>query len=81
MRMSVDKKKEFYKQTKIAGVLLFLPFVLVAGPLAGNFLGEYLRNKFNLGQAVSVICITMGFVSSAVETIRLIRLAIKIDKS
>ena len=79
--MNADKKKEFYKQTKIAGVLLFLPFVMTAGPLAGHFMGEILREKFNFGEGVSLICIAIGFVASAVETIRLIKLAIKIDKS
>lgn len=79
--MDLEKKKDFYKQTRIAGIVLFLPFILAAGPLAGHFAGEYLRKKFNLGQSVSVICIAAGFVSSILETVRLIKLAVKIDKS
>jgi hypothetical protein len=73
-------KEQFFKQIKVAGIVACIPFVLAAGPLAGHFVGEYLRIKFKLGPAVSIICITIGFISGAVETVRLIKLISKIDK-
>jgi len=74
------KKEQFFKQIKAVSIASCIPFVLVAGPLAGHFVGEYLRVKFNLGTGVSIICITMGFISGAVETVRLIKFISKIDK-
>lgn len=74
-------KEQIYKQIKVAGIALCIPFVLAAGPLAGHFAGEYLRNKFNLGPAVTIVSITIGFVLSAVETVKLIKFISKTDKN
>lgn len=67
------KKDQIYKQIKAAGIAVSIPFVLAAGPIAGHFAGEYLRSKFNLGSAVIIFCITIGFLASAVETVKLIK--------
>ena len=76
-----DKKKaNFYKRVKIAGLLSFLPFILVAGPMAGYMLGDYLEKRFNLGSYVSAIFITLGFIGSARETIRIVKLALQTEK-
>lgn len=74
------RKADLYKWLKIGGLLSFLPFVLVAGPLGGYILGNYLEKRFNLPSYVSGICITVGFIASLKETIRIIKITLKADK-
>lgn len=73
-------KEQFYKQVKVVGIASSIPFVLAAGPLAGHFAGKYLSNSFNLGPWVIIVCITIGFISSAFETVKLIKFISNIDK-
>ena len=73
-----DKRNaDFYKWIKIAGLLSFLPFVLGAGPIAGYVLGSYLERKFGLPIYVSIALVTIGFVASLKETIRIVKLALR----
>ena len=74
------RKADLYKWIKIGGLLSFLPFVLVAGPLSGYILGNYLEKRFNLPSYVSLICITVGFIASLKETIRIVKITLKADK-
>ena len=72
-----DKRKaDFYRWIKIGGLLSFLPFVLVAGPMGGFFLGNYLEHKFGMPAYVSIVLITIGFVASIRETVRIVRIAL-----
>ena len=70
---------KIYKWIKIGGLLSFIPFVMAAGPLAGYFSADYLEKRFGLPNVTSAIFITIGFIASARETIRIIRLAIKTE--
>jgi hypothetical protein len=73
-----DKRKaDLYKWIKIAGLLSFLPFILVAGPIAGFYLGSYLEKRFSLPSYVSMVLITIGFITSAMETIKLVKAALR----
>lgn len=74
-------KKNFYKWIKIAGILSFIPFVLVAGPLLGYVLGDFLHKRFGLGTYAQLILILIGFAASARETIRMIMMALKNEES
>jgi len=74
------RKADLYKWLKIGGLLSFLPFVLVAGPLGGYILGNYLEKRFGLPAYVSAICITAGFIASLKETIRIVKITLKADK-
>ena len=69
-----------YKWIKIGGLLSFIPIVMATGPLGGYFLADYLEKKFGFPDFTSIICITVGFIASIRETIRIIRLALKADK-
>ena len=69
-----------YKWIKIGGLLSFIPVVMAAGPLGGYFCADYLEKRFGLPGFVSVIFITIGFIASARETIRIIRFAIKAER-
>ena len=69
-----------YKWIKIGGLLSFMPVMMAAGPLGGYFLADYLEKKFGFPGFTSVICITIGFIASVRETIRIIKLALKTEK-
>jgi len=77
MNQSDIRKADLYKWIKIGGLLSFLPFVLVAGPMAGYVLGSYLEKKFGLPAWVSGALITIGFIGSLVETIRIVKIALR----
>jgi uncharacterized protein YneF (UPF0154 family) len=69
--------QEAYKRIKILGAVVFIPFAVGVGPIAGFFLGLYLTKKFSLGAYVILICITLGFLSGMFETIRIIKFMLK----
>ena len=70
-----------YKWIKIGGLLSFIPVIMAAGPLGGYFSADYLVHRFGLPGYISPIFITIGFIASARETIRIIKLAIKAEKN
>ena len=71
-----EKKREVYKWIKVGSLLSLIPFVLVAGPLMGYVAFDYLHKKFGAPPYVSYVFITVGFVASVRETIRIIRIAL-----
>jgi hypothetical protein len=73
-------KKEVYTWIKIAGLLSYIPVVLVAGPLAGYFCGELLAKKFVLTPLIVIVLIGLGIIVSIIEAIRIIKLTLKISK-
>ncbi len=72
-----NRKAALYRWIKIGGILSFIPFVLVAGPLAGHFAGSYLEHKFHFPFYTSFVLITIGFIGSVMETVRIIQVALK----
>lgn len=68
------------QQVKIMGILLYIPVVLWAGPLSGYLLGDYLARRFSWGQMAQVTGVSAGVLFSVLETFRIIRLALMIDK-
>lgn len=73
-------KKELYSWIKIAGLLSFIPVVLVSGALAGYIGGEFLAKKFTLTPLIVVVCIGLGIIASIIEVVRIIKLTLKISK-
>ena len=72
-------KKKIYTWIKIGGILSFIPFVLVSGPIAGFFLGNFLQKKFGWPFFATLILVTIGFVGSVRETVRIIRIALRAE--
>ena len=70
------KKREVYNWIKVGGLLSLIPFVLVAGPLMGYVAFDYLHKRFDVPPYVSYLFITVGFVASVRETIRIIKIAL-----
>ncbi|MBU0503971.1 MAG: AtpZ/AtpI family protein [Candidatus Omnitrophota bacterium] len=76
----VVNKLELYKWIKIAGMLSFIPFVMIVGISAGYFIGGLLVKKFNTPPVAIPISVVAGIFVSAVEVIRIVRLVIRINK-
>ncbi|MDD5731012.1 MAG: hypothetical protein PHN57_07810 [Candidatus Omnitrophica bacterium] len=74
------EKKQFYRRIKIAGMLSYIPVILATGPLAGFFAGDYLARKSGLPPYTALLCSALGFIASVMETVRIVKLVIKIDK-
>ncbi len=60
-------------------MISYIPVMLAAPALAGFFFGDYLQKKFNLPFYVSIFCIGLGIIIGIKESIRIIRLALKIE--
>ncbi len=73
-------KKELYKRIKIAGMISYIPVMLAGPALAGFFLGDYLQKKFNLPFYISIFCIGLGIMIGISESVRIIRLVLKIEE-
>ena len=80
MQIEDRKKADFYKWTKIWGLLSFVPVVLAAGPLAGYFMGDYLEKKIGYAPYLSLICLALGFFTSIREIIKILKLVQKTDE-
>jgi hypothetical protein len=70
------KRRESYRWIKVASLLSIIPFVLVAGPLAGYIAFDYLKDRFGAPEYLSYILIVTGFAASVRETIRIIKIAL-----
>lgn len=60
---------------KQIGLLTSLPFIMVAGPLVGYFIGEWLDSKLDTAPYLTIVLILMGFISSGREVYKLIKMA------
>ncbi len=76
----MQNKKNLYKWIKLSGLITFIPFVMISGPIAGYYIGMYLKNVFGFRDAAFNICIVVGCIAGMYETVRLIRKIIKIGK-
>jgi hypothetical protein len=74
-------KKELYARIRLAGLLSYIPLVLFTGPFLGYLAGDYLVKKTGLPVYVILISIALGFLSSIIEIIRIVKLAKKIEDS
>jgi hypothetical protein len=76
----MPQNKQVFTSIKIGGMLLYIPVILATGPLTGYLAGDFLVKKFHWGQAVLLSCIGIGFITSVVEIVRIIRLVSRIEK-
>jgi hypothetical protein len=74
-------KSEAYQFIKVAGLLSAVPVVLAGYALAGFFLGDYLCGRFHWPKFARVIAACAGMAAGAIETVRIIRLAMKAARS
>lgn len=72
-------KAEIYKRIKIIGALSFIPLVLGTGAVAGYFAGKFLEDTFHAPAFVLPILVTLGFIGSLFETVKILRFVIKAE--
>ncbi|MFA6378576.1 MAG: hypothetical protein WCX16_02210 [Candidatus Omnitrophota bacterium] len=77
----MEDKKFFYNQARIFGASAFILLSLVTGPLAGYFLGDFLVQKFSWPAYVVFVCISIGFLSSIFEIVRIAKFLLKREAS
>lgn len=70
-------KTDLYRYIKIAGFLIFIPIVLVTGPLAGYLFGDFLIRQFKFSSIIVYILICLGFLASILEIVKIIKLSIR----
>jgi F0F1-type ATP synthase assembly protein I len=65
---------ELFRGMRTAGLAMTIPFLLVAGPLVGLWLGTWLDGRFGTVPWGQLGLVVLGFVAGVRETIRIIRL-------
>lgn len=73
-------KSEIYKLIKYVGIVSFIPFILVGGPLAGYLIGDFLRNKFKINHNITSILVIIGLIASIRETVVIILRLAKMER-
>ncbi len=72
-------KNDIYKRIKIAGMISFIPAVLVGSIFSGYLAGSYLEKRFGLASFVTLIGIGVGLLVAVYEAVRIIRKVLSID--
>ena len=75
-----EKKDSNLLQLKQIGALTAVPVILLVGPFAGYFVGDWLDKKFQLHPWCTIFFLTLGFVASGREIFRLLKQVLKEDK-
>jgi len=73
-------KNDFYKRIKIITVLSVIPFFVAIGPISGYFAGKYFISQFHWDNGFLIVFILLGTLASVIETIKTIKLALKMEK-
>jgi len=72
-------KSDIYKFIKIAGMVSFIPLVLLSGPIAGYLAGDFLADKLSM-PALRLACLGIGTIAAVFEAFKIIRLVLKLNK-
>ena len=71
----MPKRSEVYDWIRVAGIVSFIPIILVSGAFAGYIIGEYLHRKFGVPVALIFLFIAAGTGVSVIEVVRIIKFA------
>ena len=75
-----EKKDAGLSQLKQIGALTAVPIILLAGPVAGYFLGDWVDRKFRFTPWCTILFLILGFVASGREITRLLKQVLKENK-
>ncbi|MEE9442067.1 MAG: AtpZ/AtpI family protein [candidate division Zixibacteria bacterium] len=67
------KKSKRIEGARQIGIATTIPFLLVAGPVIGYFVGNWIDKKLGTEPYLMIILILLGFLSSGKETYKLIK--------
>jgi len=76
----LPKKEEVYKGIKVAGLAMFIPSLLIAGPLTGYYTGGFLEDRLHLPGYTTFTLTLVGLAAALLETVRIIKKMIKIGE-
>jgi len=74
--MLVDKQ-DLYRRIKIAGLVSFIPFILLGAPLTGYIIGDLLVKKLSFPGYTIMILVALSLLAGIRETVRIIKLCIR----
>lgn len=72
-----DDDRTDYRQISL---LALVPAILVAAPLVGFFIGQWLDKKFETEPILMTIGVFLGFGSAGIEIYKLVKKSEKIEK-
>ncbi|MFH1700501.1 MAG: AtpZ/AtpI family protein [Candidatus Zixiibacteriota bacterium] len=67
------KKSKRIEGVRQIGIATTIPFLLVAGPVIGYFIGNWIDGKLGTEPYLMIILVLLGFISSGKETYKLIK--------
>lgn len=67
-----DEEKNSYRLFRRLVLLTTIPVVLLAGPVIGFYIGDYIDKKLNTAPWFMIIFLLLGFAASVRQTIILI---------
>lgn len=76
----MGKREEMYNNIRVTGFATLIPFVLLSGPIGGYLAGIFLVDKLHLPRYTVLICLALASLASFIQTVRVIRAMIKLDK-
>ena len=65
--------EDIYRQIRMAGLLFLVPVIVGVWPVAGFFLGDFLRHRFNGPEYMSLIFAFLGFLAGIVELVAIFK--------
>lgn len=75
-----EKNDSYSSQVKQIGALTAIPILLLSGAFVGYFVGSWVDRKFQHYPWFTILFVTLGFVASGREVIRLLKQVLKDDK-
>ena len=61
-------------------MLTVVPIILLVGPVLGFFFGGWIDRKAHIYPWVTIVGVTLGFIASGREIVRLLKQVLKEDK-
>ena len=71
---------KLYNNLAIASILVMLPFVVAAGAFVGYLCTDWLARVAHISGWLFTLIIILGFLSGIFESMRMLKLAIRMDK-
>jgi hypothetical protein len=68
-----------FRSLKIIGFVIFIPFILTAGPLVGLEVGQFFVERWGWPSATSLVLAGFGLLAGVVEAFKLARRALQIE--
>lgn len=72
-------KKDQYQLIRIAGFISLIPIVLIAGPWTGYWSFIVVKHLFHISDYWGIIFILVFTLASIFETIRIMKLVVRLD--